>query len=153
MAISQAVGGFESNPAGGEKQDNWGQEGLWVGLVLALGGQREEPALRNGVHQLPDFTAQGRKCLVLFPKPEDDVLQVVMLGLLPVTLSKVAVLPVLTEQVMLIPVPLSSASLPLISAASRCCLLLTQGSEVQPQDSEGFVPADPLGQDPAMSSS
>lgn len=47
------------------------------------------------------------------------MLQVVILGLLPVTLSKVAVLPGLTEKVMLVPVPISSASFLLISAPSR----------------------------------
>lgn len=64
---------------------------------------------------------KNRNCLALFSKslPKEDVmLQVVILGLLPVILSKVAVLHVLIEQVILIPVPISSGFLLLTSASS-----------------------------------
>jgi len=46
------------------------------------------------------------------------MLQVVILGLLPLTLKKVAVFHVLIEQVTLIPVPISSGFLLLTSASS-----------------------------------
>lgn len=54
---------------------------------------------------------KNRNCLALLSKslPEENVmLQVVILGLLRVTLNKVAGLPVLIEQVILIPVPICS---------------------------------------------
>lgn len=64
---------------------------------------------------------KNRNCLVVFSKrlPEEDVmLQVVILGLLPGTLNKVAVSHVPIEQVILIPVPISSAFLLLPSVSS-----------------------------------
>lgn len=64
---------------------------------------------------------KNRNCLTLFSKslPEEDVmLQVLILGLLPVTLNKVDVLHVLLEQVIHIPVPISSGFLLLTSASS-----------------------------------
>lgn len=64
---------------------------------------------------------KNRNCLALFSKslPKEDVLlQVVILGLLPVTLNNFAVLHVLIEQVLLIPVSISFDFLLLTSASS-----------------------------------
>lgn len=64
---------------------------------------------------------KNRNCLALFSKslPEEDVmLQVVILGLLPITLNKVAGLHMLIKQVILIPVPIRSGFLLLTSASS-----------------------------------
>lgn len=109
---------------------------------------------------------QDRKCLALFPKhlPEEDVvLQVVILGLLPVTLSEFAVLPGLTEQVTLVPVPISSGSSLLASASRRTGAVqrVTRGAascsdralNYRLRTLKALSQQIPLAQDPAMSSS
>lgn len=118
-AIPQVVLGLESNLAGGAQTELRGRKGSGFGLAAGTWGDRvrreltgmESTAQSHGEHSSQISLLRGRNCLLLFSKllPEEDVLQVVILGLLPVTLSKV--LPVLTEQVMLIPVPISSVSL------------------------------------------
>lgn len=90
------------------------------------------------------------------------MLQVVILGLLPGTLSEVAVLPVLTEQVMLVPEPVSSGSFLLTCASSRTGAVLQVPGAASCSDRalsyrlrplKALSQQIPLAQDPAMSSS
>lgn len=77
--------GFESNLAGGAETGQLGAErALCLARLVAPGGAEggEQPS-RDVVHQLTDFMAQGYKVpggAVFKASPEEDVLQVVILG-------------------------------------------------------------------------
>lgn len=110
------------------------ERGLGFAQLLVHGEQSEETRPAEMICSRSQILwLKARNCLALFSKnlPEEDVmLQVVILGVLPVTQNQVAVLHVLTEQVMLIPVPISSVFLLLTSPSSmtRAVKQMTYGA-------------------------
>lgn len=111
--------------------EKWeGQTIPLLGVEWALGCAQllvhREPSEETRLAEMVCSSSQilwlkNRNCLALFSKslPEEDVmLQVVILGVLPVTQNKVAVSHVLLEQVILLPVPIGSGFLLLTSASS-----------------------------------